>query len=419
MKLAEISEVVKIAIDSIKANKLRSLLASLGVVIGISFVILMGWILSGLDKVLEDTINMIGTDMLYVDKWDWSGGKNWKLVQQRKPITLQQANELIEKLQSAELAIPIARKFGSNIKYNNTSLQFISIQGTKSEYGLTPAGDVHIGRFFNKLDETRNSKVVVLGYGIYSTLFNEPFEDPTGKEIKIDGHKFTIIGVVKKQGTVLLDFIDNQMYIPLPVFTSIFGVLGRSISIGIKAGSEAKMDEVRAETRGHMRTIRNLKPWEEDDFSINETKAFERSVSELRLYVWGIGIGMTVLSFIVGMIGIMNIMFVSVAERTKEIGIRKAIGAKRSIILFQFLIESSILCLFGAFISFIFCSILIYLIATFLPKIIPQVSFLSPFMSPRLLLISSSVSIIIGVLAGLLPAIRASKLDPVEALRYE
>lgn len=417
MKFSEIWEAIVIALDSIKANKLRSFLASLGVVIGISFVIIMGWALAGLDKVLLDTINMIGSDMLYVDKWDWSGGQNWKLLQARKPITLEQANEFIKRVKSAEVAIPIAKRHRTVIKYGNLNFEGISVQGSLSEYGLTPAGAILDGRFFSPSEDMYSANVVVFAYNAYYSVF--PDGDGIGKTVKINGHKFYVIGVVKKQGTALLDFVDNQVFVPLSSFLGCFGKYRRSLSIGVKAGSPEMLDEVRTETIGIMRGIRGLEPWEELDFSVNETKTFEKSTDMFRLYVWGIGIGMTVLSFIVGIIGITNIMFVSVAERTKEIGIRKAIGAPKRSILFQFIIESAILCLIGSAFSFIGCSVLIYVVATFLPKAFPSISFLSPYIPLKLLYIASFVSIIVGILAGLIPAIRASNLDPVDSLRYE
>lgn len=417
LKIPEIIETIKEAARSILVNKLRSLLASLGVVIGVSFVVLMGWFLSGLDRAVEETFNLIGVDMIYIDQWDWSGGKNWKLLAARKPITLNQANDLAKSLQNAEIVVPVARKWGTSIVYNNDKLSGISVIGTKSDYGRTAGGTVVDGRFFSIFEENHGANVVVLGYGVNKTLF--PKNDGIGKTLKINGEKFLIIGVVKKQSTILMDFLDNQLYIPLKSFIGLFGNYRRSVSIAVKAGSESNLELVRAESIGAMRVIRNLKPWQEDDFSINETKAFEKSVESLRLYVWGIGIGLTVLSFIVGLIGIMNIMFVSVVERTKEIGIRKALGAKRITILTQFLVESSFLCLIGAVFSIIFCSVLIYFVAAFLPKMIPSTEFLLPFLPMRLILIASIVSILVGIFAGLLPAIRASKLDPVESLRFE
>ncbi len=417
MKLSEINETIKIAFNAIWVNKLRSFLASLGVVIGISFVILTGWILSALDGALNDTFNLIGADMLYVDKWDWAGGKRWEDIRQRKPITLTQTKEFCQRIQTAEIAIPVAKRFGAIVKYRENEIEGVSVQGTKSGYGQTNGGTIISGRFFNDNEDNYGTNVVVLGYGVNKTLF--PADNGIGKDIKIAGNRFTIIGVVKKQSTVMMDFLDNQVYIPMAAFGGVFGNFNRSVSVAIKAGSKEKLDEVRAEAEGLMRTIRNNKPGQESDFSINETKTFEDTIKTFRMYVWGIGIGMTILSFVVGMIGIMNIMFVSVAERTKEIGIRKAIGAPKRSILFQFIIESAVLCFIGALTSLVFCSILVYAIATILPKYMESMSFLSPIMPFELFLIATVVSVVVGVMAGLIPAYRAANLNAVDALRYE
>jgi putative ABC transport system permease protein len=418
MKISELIETIKISFDAMKSNKMRSALASLGVVIGISIVILMGWVLGGLDTAMMDTFKILGTDMLYVDKWDWSGGKSWKKIKQRKPITLQQVNEFTEKFKSAEVAFPSALNWGgATIKYDNNSYEGIQAMGTTSLHGLTSGGAILMGRHFSQFDDKLSPYVVVLGHGVYKTMFEE--SDPIDKIIKIDGHKYRVIGVIKKQGTMLLDFIDNRIYVPLKKFIGTYGKFDRSFSINIKAGADENLEEVEAEARGLMREIRNLGPYDEDDFSINSVKAFEEQVAIIRLYVWGVGIGITVLSFLVGIIGIMNIMFVSVTERTKEIGIRKAIGARKRSILLQFLVEASTLCFAGALISLIACSLLVFLAATYIPTIWEDGAFLKPYLPMELLIIASCVSIFIGMLAGLIPAIRAANLNPVDALRYE
>lgn len=417
MIFTEIFESVKLGLDAIKVNKLRSFLASLGVVIGISFVILMGWVLSGLDTALLNTFNMMGTDMVYIDKWDWAGGKSWKELRQRKNITLKQANQYFKRIENAELAFPSVRQWGAVLKYKNENYQGTQISGTTFEHSLTPAGQIIDGRHFSMFEDESGSKVIVLGFKVAETIF--PDGDAVGKYIKINGHKFKVIGIIKKQGTILFDFVDNQSFIPFKAFTKIFGRNFHSIMISAKAGHIDGLDDLREESYGLMREIRNIKPGEEEDFSINETKTFDEIINNLRLYVGGVGIGFTILSFIVGIIGIMNIMFVSVTDRTREIGIRKAIGAKKRSIWTQFIVESATLCFIGALLAFVFCSIFIYLVATILPVSMPEINFLTSYIPIDLLIISSFVSIIVGVLAGLLPAIRAANLDPVDALRYE
>lgn len=415
--LTEISEVIKEVFESLKANKLRSILSSLGVVIGISFVIIMGWALATLDLAFEKTLNIIGTDMLYIDKFDWSGGKSWKLVRQRKDITMHQVNEFIKKIQSAELSVPIARYWNTKIKFKTNRFDGIITTGTASDYSLTPAGEVSEGRFFSRFEDLYGNDVVVLGYKVAKTIF--PDGGAVGQTIKLNGRKYIVVGVLEQRGVLFIDFIDNQVFVPIKSFFGNFGEYERSMSIAVKAPTVASVEAVKAESIGLMREIRNVAPWEEEDFSVNESKSFESSINNIRTYIWGIGIGMTALSFIVGIIGIMNIMFVSVTERTKEIGIRKAIGAKKINILVQFLIESTILCFMGAIAAFVLCSVLILAAALVIPLIYPDLYFVPKVLPFNLFVIATVVSFIVGLLAGLVPAIRASELNAVDALRYE
>ncbi len=418
MVLVEIFEAVRIALEQIFASKMRSFLSALGVVIGISVVVIMGWLIMALDSVVENTFNMMGTDMLWVSRWDWSGQVKWEDIRNRKQISLSLAQEFQERMTSAEFVTIQGSMWGNNtIKYNNESYSGINIESADEFFQYTPSGEVVEGRYFSPLELQQGLQVVILGSKPAETIF--PNGDAIGKRITFMGRHFTIIGIFKKQGTAMMDFIDNRIDIPLKTFIKIYGK-NRDFEIGIKAGSKENLDKVRYETEGIMRSLRNVRVWQKNDFSINESKIFEEMTIAVRSSVYGVGIGMTMLSFIVGIIGVLNIMFVSVVERTKEIGIRKSVGAKSRSILIQFITEAALLCFAGAIISFVFCSVLIFVVVSIIiPMAVPSINFLNPYLPINLLVVASFISLIIGIIAGLLPALRAAKLPPIEALAFE
>lgn len=387
-------------------------------IVGVVAIVTMGWAIKGLDAVWEQTISIIGKDMMYVDKWDWAGGGNWRKLESRKDVTLAQVELLRDRMESAEYVIPMARKWGGAVSHGNKLLR-TSVMGTTWMYGQTPAAITQEGRFFTPIEEQQASNVIVIGFGIAKTLF--PNESAIGKNLKIQGIPFQVIGVVEKRGFLFMDFVDNQVYISLPSFRTAYGLNHRSFSAAIKAGNERMMNIVREEAQGVMRGIRNVPPHKENDFSINEMKAFDEQVKTIRLGIWLGGLSLTILAFIVGSINLMNIMFVSVTERTKEIGIRKAIGARRSSIGMQFLMESTLLCVTAALLALPVSQLVtwvLHLIAgAFLPPDVMAV--VSVWIPLDLLAIAVIVATFVGLAAGLVPAIIAAFRNPVDALRFE
>ncbi len=403
-------ESIKMAFAAIGSNKLRSALTTLGVVIGITTVLLMGWGLAGLDNALEQTLAIFGDDILYVDKFDWTGG-DWLEQRNRKDITYMQYQRMKQRMQGAEYVVPTARRTARSLQYGDLQLNAGTVLGVTADYVNLIGGSLASGRFFNETEDEAGTAVAVIGSNIVTSLF--PTSDPIGKTIKIDGLPYIVIAVLPKRGSLGFDMVDNQILIPIRKLFATYGSQSRVV-INVKAGGTDRLEEVKYETIGVMRDVRSLEPGTKDDFAINTQQAFREQSDQLRYMVWGVGLAMTGLSFLVGSIGIMNIMFVSVTERTKEIGIRKALGATRNSILLQFLVEAVTLCMFGSVIAFMFTSAITYAAVQAL-----DISFLSTTVPPSQIAIAIIVSVLVGVLAGIIPAFRGARMDPVEALRSE
>ncbi|MCC6398923.1 MAG: FtsX-like permease family protein, partial [Bacteroidetes bacterium] len=250
--------------------------------------------------------------------------------------------------------------------------------------------------------------VCAIGASIAETLF--PREDPIGKVIRVGGHPYTVLGVMEKQGGMFGAFTsDTRVFIPLLSFESHFGGRRRDVTIQVRVADLKQMEDAKMELEGIMRKIRRIAPGKPNDFSINQQELLTQTFEPISLVIASIGFFITGLSLFVGGIGIMNIMFVSVTERTREIGIRKAIGARRRSILMQFLIEAASLCLLGGLIGLAIAFPLSLIVDQVLPTAMPL----------SVVFISITISLLVGVVSGFLPAYRAAKMDPVEALRYE
>jgi putative ABC transport system permease protein len=406
--LTELREGLSISWGAIRANKLRSVLTTLGIVIGIVTVTLMGTAIEGLNRAFVRSISFIGADVLYVSRSDWfiNSRDEWVKTRKRQKITLPQVEELTRQLTMAAAVAPDADS-GETVKYKKQSADDVRIVGTTADFAITSGVSISQGRFLSAAECDGGRPVCVIGATAATNLFQN--ESPLGAKIRIDGRPFEVIGVLDKQGGFLDNGgLDNQVIVPIPQFTAAFWS-NPDYEIRVKVKQVAELEDAKAELRTVMRRVRRLAPSEPDDFAINQQDQVLELFHSIAGTIAAVGLFITGLSLFVGGIGIMNIMFVSVAERTREIGIRKAIGAKRRTILLQFLMEAASICLIGGIIALSIAWPLTVLMQKFLPA----------ELSVMVVSIAIVVSLVTGVVSGFFPAWRAARMNPVDALRNE
>jgi len=407
--LIEFPEILLIALRAMRANKLRSVLTTLGIIIGIVAVTTMSTAIVGLREAFISSISSFGSDVLYVDKFPWFAMGNWNQYRNRKDITYEQYEKLRSVLKNYEAMAPSKSTFGAGVKRKDKSVQATLVFGTTEDYQKTGNVNLAEGRFLNDLDVKSGRRVCVVGKDIVDELF--PRENSLNQYIKINNVPMQVIGVLEKQGSGMMGSfsMDGQVIMPLKTFETVISSRRQRLRIDIKIGDVAQIEDAKEEIISAMRVIRKVPFDKPDDFAINQQEALKDMYDKTIGVVAIAGIVITALSLFVGAIGIMNIMFVSVTERTREIGIRKAIGAKTWSILFQFLTEAAILCIMGGIIGLIISFPLSLVINQFLPTAMPL----------NIVFISLLISALVGVISGFLPAWKASKLNPVDSLRYE
>jgi putative ABC transport system permease protein len=407
-----ISESFIFAINALKVNKVRTILSLLGITIGIFSIISVFTIFDSLENNIKTEINSLGNNVLFIQKWPWAmGGGNypwWKYYQRPEP-TIKELKEIMKRsntVEDAAFMFAVQR----DVYYKNNSIQNVSVVCISHDYNKVLPFDLQEGRYFTQLESNAGRNVVIIGADIASNLFGK--EEALGKKIKVFGRKLFVIGIIKKKGDDIFgNSPDNQIMIPANYARNVIDFKNRNINttIIVKAKEYVTNEQMKDELTGIMRSIRKLKPKADDNFAINETdiiaKGFDQLFAVIAIVGWIIG----GFSLLVGGFGIANIMFVSVKERTNQIGIQKALGAKNYFILLQFLFEAVFLSLLGGAVGLVIVFVLSYAMTSILDFNIT--------LNINNIILGISVSAIIGLVSGILPSWTASRLDPVEAMR--
>ena len=400
---------LKMALEEFRLNKLRTFLSLFGITIGIFCIIGVLATVNSLKRNVENDINSLGTNSIYIDRWEYKPNSQWWKLIKRPPMLFDEMKLLKPRVASAEyMAFKIDTR--ENVEYEDNVVTSTAMYGISSEFPDIQKIDIQMGRLFQQSDYDRGSNTVVMGYTVAEQLFAKA-ENAIGKMVEIKGKKAVVIGLMKKGGNNLIDMwhFDDALVMPFGFLRTIVREKNASPVIIVKGNDNVSTVQLKDELTASMRSIRKLKPTEEDNYSLNDIEPMKQATESLFSGINMGGWAIAGLSLIVGMFGVANIMFVTVRERTSQIGLKKAIGAKRRTILMEFLMESAFLCILGGAIGILMVFIL--------TKILGAMFNFPIFISIGIMGLAVSICIVIGILAGIIPASIAAKMDPVVAIR--
>ncbi len=412
-------EVVKMAFDSIAAHKFRSALTILGIVVGIVTAIVVASILTGMRQSIVSIVEDFGTNNIYLFHLSMGDGSSNRDERNRKPLTDADADALFAQsttIDDIALVNPGIGNFGpsfdDNITYEGRNYRRASVDGVSMNYDRISNLVLREGRWLNEADDLQRRKVLIIGVNAREALFPNESDSPVGKVVRMNGDTWEIIGVIEKRKAGFFGENEEDSKVFMPYRTSRKVAPLRDFLLMIVQAKPAQLNDAVDEIEAIMRQRREVKFGEPNSFDVKTADAF---IAQFDSIIGGVGIAaiaISCLGLLVGGIGVMNIMLVSVTERTKEIGIRKAIGATRFAIVFQFLLEAMTLTFFGGLIGIVLAVGISNLLMALIPEMPAKVEM-------WMILLSIGVSVSVGLIFGVLPARKAAKLDPIECLRYE
>ena len=401
---------LRLTLQELKVNKLRTMLSLFGVAFGIFCIIGVLATVTSLERNIQNEVKSLGTNTIYIDKWEYGGGPDrpfWKY--RARPVMKYEEAGMIKQRSQLVDDISFLIRAGGAISYKNDIIQNASIYGiTEAQITVQPI-NFEFGRFFSSIEFNSGSSVCVIGYANAASLFGDAERAP-GKQLEVKGKKVTIVGVIKKEGKNFIGWdYDNCIMLPYMYCRQIFVEEFNNPVLIAKGKQGITPAQMSVELEGIMRQIRKIAPTQENNFSLNSVEAFSKAISDSFVTIDVIGAFIGVICLVIGLFGIANIMFVTVKERTPVIGLKKAIGAKKSSILFEFLMEAVLLCIIGGAIGLL----IVYVTLT----IFSRLAHFPLFISTPLLFVSLIICVAVGILAGIIPARRAAKMDPVAAIR--
>jgi putative ABC transport system permease protein len=410
MAKLQFKESFTMAFASLRSNKLRTFLTLLGIIIGVLTIIAVVSVIQGLNNYVYTKMSFYGANDFSVQKFSMMGTslKDFREQMKRKDLTLVERDIIRAHCPTCDL-VGASASYGTTVKYGSQSLKDTEVRGvTYLDHEIGSVVELTSGRHLQSMDETNSRPVCVIGSDVAEKVFGGL--DPLGRWLKVGSRNFQVVGVGKAKGKILGFSQDNYIRLPITTFNKVYGSR-RSISINIHTGSQEQMAQAQEEVRTALRSWRKLSYNEPDDFSFATSETFIQFYKTATQGIYFAMIAVSSIALVVGGIVIMNIMFVSVSERKKEIGIRMAVGARRRDILYQFLIESAVISGIGGFIGIVlgFLAARAFSAATSMPSSV----------EPASIVLAMVMSWSIGLFFGIYPANRAAKLDPVEALRAE